>query len=76
MILCKDVHALLHVISLVDWPKHVKFFFFFFFSTNVQIGRGMPGCFLSLSQRCCIRMVIGTRTIEYDGDNDVTQQTF
>ena len=24
MILCKDVHALLHVISLVDWPKHVK----------------------------------------------------
>ena len=28
MILCKDVHALLHVISLVDWPKHVKFFFF------------------------------------------------
>ena len=28
MILCKDVPALLHVISLVDWPKHVKFFFF------------------------------------------------
>ena len=27
MILCKDVHALLHVISLVDWPKHVKFVF-------------------------------------------------
>ena len=27
MILCKDVHALLHVISLVDWPKHVKFFY-------------------------------------------------
>ena len=25
MILCKDVHALLHVISLVDWPKHVKY---------------------------------------------------
>ena len=24
MILCKDVHALLHVISLVDWPKLVK----------------------------------------------------
>ena len=30
MILCKDVHALLHVISLVDWSKHVQFFFFFF----------------------------------------------
>ena len=28
MILCKDIDALLHVISLVDWPKHVKFFFF------------------------------------------------
>ena len=27
MILCKDIRALLHVISLVDWPKHVKFFF-------------------------------------------------
>ena len=25
MILCKDTDALLHVISLVDWPKHVKF---------------------------------------------------
>ena len=24
MILCKDVHALLHVISFVDWPKHVN----------------------------------------------------
>ena len=24
MILCKDIDALLHVISLVDWPKHVK----------------------------------------------------
>ena len=23
-------YALQHVISLVDWPKHVKFFFFFF----------------------------------------------
>ena len=30
MILCKDIDALLHVISLVDWPKHVKSFFFFF----------------------------------------------
>ena len=29
MILCKDIDALLHVISLVDWPKHVKSFFFF-----------------------------------------------
>ena len=27
MILCKDIDALLHVISLVDWPKHVKSFF-------------------------------------------------
>ena len=28
MILCKDIEsdALLHVISLVDWPKHVKSF--------------------------------------------------
>ena len=24
MILCRDIYALLHVISLVDWPKHVK----------------------------------------------------
>ena len=24
---CKAPHALLHVISLVDWPKHVKSFF-------------------------------------------------
>ena len=29
MILCRDIYALLHVISLVDWPKHVKSFFFF-----------------------------------------------
>ena len=28
MILCRDIYALLHVISLVDWPKHVFFFFF------------------------------------------------
>ena len=27
--ICKDIDALLHVISLVDWPKHVKFFFFY-----------------------------------------------
>ena len=27
MILYKDIDALLHVISLVDWPKHVKSFF-------------------------------------------------
>ena len=26
--LCKDTDALLHVISLLDWPKHVKSFFF------------------------------------------------
>ena len=25
---CKAIQALLHVISLVDWPKHVKIFFF------------------------------------------------
>ena len=24
MILCRDFYALLHVITLVDWPKHVK----------------------------------------------------
>ena len=29
LILCKDICTLLHVISLVDWPKHAKFFFFF-----------------------------------------------
>ena len=29
MKLCSDIHTLLHVISFVDWPKHVKFFFFF-----------------------------------------------
>ena len=28
MILCKGTDALLHVISLVDWPKHIKSFFF------------------------------------------------
>ena len=27
----QDTDALLHVISLVDWPKHVKSFFSFFF---------------------------------------------
>ena len=37
MILCKDVHALLHVISLVDWPKHVKFFFFYIKAGGVNI---------------------------------------
>ena len=34
MILCKDIDALLHVISLVDWPKHVKFFFFLLLLCN------------------------------------------
>ena len=29
MMLCGSIYALLHVISLVDWPKHVKFFFLF-----------------------------------------------
>ena len=27
---CQATQALLHVIGLVDWPKHVKSFFFFF----------------------------------------------
>ena len=30
MILCNDVGALLCVVSLIDWPKHVKFFFLLF----------------------------------------------
>ena len=40
MILCKDVHALLHVISLVDWPKHVKFFFFFMMLVSIWLWPG------------------------------------
>ena len=28
-VVCRDIYALLHVISL-DWPKHVKLFLFFF----------------------------------------------
>ena len=44
MILCKDVHALLHVISLVDWPKHVKFFFFFFVS-SLELSLKLPDLF-------------------------------
>ena len=39
--------ALLHVISLVDWPKHVKFFFFFFFFSIVF----RPDC--RLQKRVC-----------------------
>ena len=45
MILCKDVHALLHVISLVDWPKHVKFFFFFFFKYRKFSSGNMYGSY-------------------------------
>lgn len=30
MILCRDMYALLHVSSLIDWPKH---FFFFLLQT-------------------------------------------
>ena len=29
MMLCRDIYALLHVISLVAWPKPVKSLFFF-----------------------------------------------
>ena len=33
---CKATQALLHVISLVDWPKHVKIFFFFLAAVHAR----------------------------------------
>ena len=38
MILCKDTDALLHVISLIDWPKHAKSFFYFFLNKRYFYG--------------------------------------
>ena len=34
-LLCRNIHALLLGISLVDWLKHVKCHFFFFFSKQI-----------------------------------------
>ena len=62
-ILCKDVHALLHVISLVDWPKHVKFFFFFLHEVVLRLDvspddtpQGQNGCILG----CCAEKACST----------------
>ena len=43
MILCKDVDALLHVISLVDWPKHVRFFIAMLFRFMLIRAFGLMG---------------------------------
>ena len=35
MIMMQGRYALLHVISLVDWPKHVDFFLFLFYVGSI-----------------------------------------
>ena len=44
MMLCKDMYALLHVISLVDWAKHVHFSFFFCVPMHDVDVQGQANC--------------------------------